>query len=62
MLAAVALTVCLQLALVYVPLLQTFFKTLPLPLADLTLAVALSSVVLVAVEMEKWIVRRPVTR
>jgi len=55
---AVLLTVVLQLALVYVPFLQVFFKTNPLPLPDLALAVALSTVVFVAVEIEKWITRR----
>lgn len=42
----------------YVPFLQTFFKTKPLPLPDLVLTIALSSVVFVAVELEKMIVRR----
>ena len=62
LLAAVSLTLVLQLALVYVPFLQVFFKTNPLPLPDLALTIALSSVVFVAVEFEKWIVRRYCTR
>ena len=57
LLGAVSLTVVLQLALVYVPFLQAFFKTTPLPLPDLALTIALSSVVFVAVEIEKWIMR-----
>ena len=58
LLGAVSLTLVLQLALVYVPFLQVFFKTNPLPLPDLALTIALSSVVFVAVEIEKWISRR----
>ena len=55
---AVGLTIVLQLALIYVPVLQSFFKTNALPLPDLALTIALSSVVFAAVEIEKWIVRR----
>jgi Ca2+-transporting ATPase len=58
LLGAVSLTVILQLALVYIPLLQDFFTTKPLPLPDLALAVALSTLVFVAVEIEKWVLRR----
>jgi Ca2+-transporting ATPase len=58
LLGAVSLTVILQLALVYVPFLQAFFRTTPLPLPYLMLALALSSAVFVAVEIEKWNWRR----
>ncbi|MGB5427447.1 MAG: cation-translocating P-type ATPase [Gammaproteobacteria bacterium] len=58
MLAAVLLTVALQLAVIYVPVLQTVFHTRALPLADLLLCVAIASMVLVAVEIEKWLMRR----
>ncbi len=58
MLGAVALTVLLQLAVIYVPALNPIFHTQPLPLADLAVCFALSSLVLVAVEIEKWLVRR----
>ena len=58
MLGAIALTVLLQLAVIYVPLLNPIFKTQPLPLFDLVLCFALSSLVLVAVEIEKMLVRR----
>ncbi|MBK5293620.1 MAG: cation-translocating P-type ATPase [Acidobacteriia bacterium] len=58
LLGAVSLTVVLQLALVYVPFLQVFFKTNPLPLPDLALTIALSAVIFVAVEIEKWFARR----
>jgi Ca2+-transporting ATPase len=58
MLGAVLLTVALQMAVIYSPLLQPIFKTQPLPLYDLGVCLALSSLVLVAVEIEKVLVRR----
>lgn len=58
LLGAVSLTVVLQLALLYIPFLQALFKTNPLPLADLVLTFVLSSAAFVAVEFEKWILRR----
>jgi len=58
MLGAVLLTVGLQLAVIYVPFLQPIFKTQPLPLFDLAVCFAASSLVLVAVELEKALVRR----
>jgi Ca2+-transporting ATPase len=61
MLGAVLLTVALQLAVIYVPFLNPIFYTQPLPLADLLVCFALSSLVLFAVEFEKWLVRRGYT-
>jgi Ca2+-transporting ATPase len=58
LLGAVSLTVVFQAALIYVPYLQAFFKTNPLPLPTLALTLALSSVLFIAVELEKWIGRR----
>jgi Ca2+-transporting ATPase len=58
MLGAVLLTVGLQLAVIYLPVLNPIFKTQPLPLFDLGVCFALSSLVLVAVEIEKALVRR----
>lgn len=58
MLGAVLLTVALQLAVIYVPALNPIFKTQPLPVFDLLVCLALSSLVLVAVEVEKALVRR----
>ena len=58
LLAAVGLTVSLQLALLYVPLLQETFKTTALPLSDLVRTVALAAVIFFAVESEKWLLRR----
>jgi len=58
LLGAVALTVLLQLALIYVPFLQGVFKTVALPAADLALSLAASSLIFWAVEIEKWFLRR----
>jgi len=58
LLGATTLTFVLQLATLYVPTLNAVFKTTPLTLAELALALALSCVVFVGVEMEKWMVRR----
>jgi Ca2+-transporting ATPase len=55
---AVALTFVLQLATIYVPLLNGIFKTAPLSVGELTLSLVLSSVVFLAVEIEKWMIRR----
>ncbi|MGB5520523.1 MAG: cation transporting ATPase C-terminal domain-containing protein, partial [Gammaproteobacteria bacterium] len=56
----VSLTLLLQLAVIYVPALNGIFYTQPLPLFDLAVCLALSSLVLFAVEIEKWLVRRGV--
>ncbi len=58
MLGAVLLTVALQLAVIYTPALNAVFKTQPLPLSDLLLCFGLSSLVMFAVEFEKWLIRR----
>lgn len=58
MLGAVLLTVALQLMVIYVPAFNPIFKTQPLPLFDLGVCFALSSLSLFAVEAEKWMVRR----
>jgi Ca2+-transporting ATPase len=55
---AVALTVLLQLATLYVPALSRIFRTEALSAGELALCLALSSVVFVAVEIEKAIRRR----
>ena len=58
LLAAVALTFVLQMATIYVSFLQPIFKTEALSAEELVLCIALSAVVFVAVEIEKWLVRR----
>jgi Ca2+-transporting ATPase len=57
MLGAVLLTVTLQLMVIYVPAFNPIFKTQPLPLYDLAVCLALSSLTLVAVEIEKAMMR-----
>ncbi len=59
--AAVAGTVVLQLVVVYVPLFNRLFDTLPLSAGDLILATLLASVVFAVVEIEK-VIRRPGAR
>jgi len=58
LLGAFLLTFALQMAVVYVPVLQPIFKTAPLDADELALCLALSSVVFFAVEIEKWMRRR----
>jgi Ca2+-transporting ATPase len=58
MLGAVLLTLGLQMAVIYVPVLNVVFHTQPLPPQELAACFLLSSLVLVAVEIEKWLVRR----
>jgi Ca2+-transporting ATPase len=55
---AVGVTVLLQLALLYVPWLRGVFSTLPLTPGDLAMCGAVAAVVFVAVEIEKWLLRR----
>jgi Ca2+-transporting ATPase len=57
LLGAVALTFALQLLAIYAPFFQRFLETEALPLADLAIAVALSTIIFWAVEVEKWLVR-----
>ena len=56
--AAVAGMILLQLAAIYSPLFQRALKTQALSPGELAAAAALSTVVLFAVEMEKWLKRR----
>jgi Ca2+-transporting ATPase len=61
LLGAVALTVGLQLTTLYLPAFNAVFKTQPLTLAELAVSLGLSSVVFVAVEIEKAVKRRSAT-
>ncbi|MEN4011951.1 MAG: cation-translocating P-type ATPase [Bellilinea sp.] len=54
LLGAVLLTFVLQMAVVYVPFLQEIFNTRPLPLADLLVSFAFSTIVFISVELFKW--------
>ncbi len=58
MIGAVVLTFVLQLATIYVPALNSIFKTEPLDAEELAVCLVLSSIVFCAVEAEKWVIRR----
>ena len=58
LLGAVVLTFALQMATIYIPAFNPIFKTEPLDLAELLLCLALSSIVFIAVEIEKWCIRQ----
>lgn len=54
LLLMVGIVLLSQLLVLYVPFLQTFFNTVPLTWSDLLICFALGSVVLFAIELEKW--------
>ncbi|WP_291381402.1 HAD-IC family P-type ATPase [Demequina sp.] len=56
--ATVALSLLLQVAVVNVPLLNDAFSTAPLSLSQWAMCVALASVVPLAIELRKWVLRR----
>jgi len=58
LIAAVALTFVLQLAIIYVPAFNPIFKTEPLSALELAIAILVPGLVLVAVELEKLAIRR----
>ncbi|HMQ52266.1 MAG TPA: cation-translocating P-type ATPase [Anaerolineae bacterium] len=58
LLGLVGLVFGLQLAVVYLPFLQGFFQTQALPIGDLALTLAASSLVFIALELEKWLTGR----
>jgi Ca2+-transporting ATPase len=55
---AVLLTFAMQMATIYIPMLNPIFKTVPLSATELVAALLLSSIVFIAVEIEKWWFRR----
>jgi len=55
---AILVTFLLQMATIYVPVLNPIFKTEPLDGGELAACLVISGVVLLAVEIEKWLVRR----
>jgi len=57
LLAAVMLTFLLQLALIYVPWLNAIFQTAPLTAMELGFCIAASAIILLAVEIEKALIR-----
>lgn len=58
LLYAVLLTFLLQMATIYIPVLNPIFRTAPLTGGELVITLLLSSVVFIAVEIEKWWFRR----
>ena len=58
LLAAVGFTILLQLAVIYVPVLQEIFHTQALSGPELATCFGLALVVIVATEVEKWLFRR----
>jgi P-type Ca2+ transporter type 2C len=62
LLGAVVLTVVLQLALIYAPVMQRLFRTTSLSATDLLLSFSLSAVVFFCVELEKLLRRQRTER
>jgi len=58
MLNAVLLTLVLQLAVIYIPFLQSVFKTNSLSATELVISLLLSTIVFWGVEIDKWRLRR----
>jgi len=58
LLGAVVFTVMLQLAVIYLPFLNEIFKTAPLSGQELLVCFALPTIVFIAVEIEKTVIRR----
>jgi Ca2+-transporting ATPase len=58
LLGAVVLTFGLQMAVIYVPFLQTVFQTTSLSASELAVALALSIVVFWVIELDKWLSKR----
>ena len=58
MIGAIALTIVLQMLVIYVPFLQGIFNTTALLPMELVIPIALSLVVMIVVEIYKWILRR----
>mgnify|MGYP001472098319 CR=1 FL=1 len=58
LLGMAALVFGLQVAVIYTPFLQNVFQTTALTLTDFLISLVLSSLVLVAIELEKFLARR----
>ncbi len=58
LLGLAVLVLALQLAVLYAPFLEQFFGIVPLAPRDLLIAAALGSVAFIAIEIEKWFLRR----
>jgi Ca2+-transporting ATPase len=62
LIGAVVVTVVLQLGAVYLPFFNNLFNTAPLSLEQLAICFVVSTVVFIAVEIEKLLIRRNVLR
>jgi P-type Ca2+ transporter type 2C len=58
LIAAVFLTLGIQIAVIYLPFMQAIFQTASLTITELAVCLLLSSIVFWAVELEKWIKKR----
>jgi Ca2+-transporting ATPase len=58
LLGMASVTFLLQVAVIYIPILQGFFKTVPLTVTDFAISMALSGLVFVGIEFEKWLTQR----
>jgi Ca2+-transporting ATPase len=58
LLGAVLLTVALQVAIIYLPILNGWFRTAPLSAVELAFVLGMSAVVFLGVEAEKSLIRR----
>jgi Ca2+-transporting ATPase len=58
MLVAIGITVFLQLMVIYTPAFNRVLHTQPLPLSELIICIAVSSIIFWAVEGEKYLIRR----
>jgi Ca2+-transporting ATPase len=58
LLGLAAVVVALQLAVLYAPFLEQFFQIVPLAPRDLLIAAMLGSLGFIAIEIEKWVMRR----
>jgi Ca2+-transporting ATPase len=58
LLGAVTMTVVLHLLVVYLPVLNPIFSTQPLAFGEMAVCVLLALIVLLAVEIEKWLRRK----
>jgi Ca2+-transporting ATPase len=58
LLAAVSSVIAFQLVLIYAHFAHTVFHTTALGVWDLTVSLAAAAIIFVAVEVEKWLVRR----
>ncbi len=62
LLIAIAVTLVLQMGVVYLPFAHSLFGTTPLPLPELLVSLAISTAIFWVVEGEKWLIRRGIIK